>query len=128
MEEFPDVLPVLTFDNGAIHRIKPVEWIIRDAVGRLHAVVHQIPLMLGYASTVHKAQGMTLKRVQADLGAAFDCGQVYIALSRVSSIEGLRLTSFDRRKVMGNETVVEFEREVQRKKNASALTSPPSNG
>jgi len=86
---------------------------IRSATGNLEAKVFQVPLCLGYALSVHKSQGMTLQRVQADLGGAFDCGQVYVALSRVSSIEGLRLPTFDPKKVMAHDKVVEFERRLE---------------
>ena len=52
----------------------------------------QMPIKLGWAITIHKAQGMTIKHVKVDLGwGAFSHGQVYVALSRATSIEGLTL-------------------------------------
>ncbi len=52
----------------------------------------QIPLMLAWAVTIHKAQGKTLDRVFVDLGnRAFAPGQVYVALSRVRSIQDIRI-------------------------------------
>jgi ATP-dependent DNA helicase PIF1 len=41
---------------------------------------------------VHKSQGCTLSRAELQLNNAFDCGQVYVALSRLQGIEGLWLT------------------------------------
>jgi ATP-dependent exoDNAse (exonuclease V) alpha subunit len=50
----------------------------------------QIPLLHGWAVTIHKAQGLTLDDVRVDLGAgAFAPGQVYVALSRVRTLAGL---------------------------------------
>lgn len=52
----------------------------------------QIPLRLMYASTIHKVQGMTLDNVHLDLEkSAMALGQVYVALSRCKSLEGLTL-------------------------------------
>ena len=51
----------------------------------------QIPLRLAWAVTIHKSQGLTFDRLIVDAGQAFAHGQVYVALSRSTSLEGLVL-------------------------------------
>ncbi len=69
----------------------------------------QYPLRLSWAITVHKSQGLTFEKVFADLGAAFTDGQVYVALSRCMSINGLHLKSIIRREAINaNKSVIEF--------------------
>ncbi len=53
----------------------------------------QFPLKLAWAITIHKSQGMTLKKVAINLRRAFAAGQVYVALSRCKALENIVLTS-----------------------------------
>lgn len=53
----------------------------------------QYPLRAAWAVTIHKAQGLTFDRVAIDAADAFAFGQVYVALSRCRTLEGLTLTS-----------------------------------
>ena len=54
----------------------------------------QIPLRLAWSVTIHKSQGLTFDKVIVDAGQAFAHGQVYVALSRCTSLEGLVLKTF----------------------------------
>ena len=53
----------------------------------------QYPLRLAWAITIHKSQGLTFERLMIDAAAAFSSGQVYVALSRSTSLEGIVLLS-----------------------------------
>lgn len=53
----------------------------------------QYPLRLAWAITIHKSQGLTFEKAIIDAGASFAAGQVYVALSRLTSLEGLVLLS-----------------------------------
>lgn len=69
----------------------------------------QFPIRLAWAITVHKSQGLTFDKVIADLGQAFASGQVYVALSRCTSLNGLVLKSIiDYRAVITDRAVINF--------------------
>lgn len=53
----------------------------------------QFPIRLAWAVTIHKSQGLTFEKAVIDAGASFAPGQVYVALSRLTSLEGLVLHS-----------------------------------
>ncbi len=63
--------------------------VVEDIVGTFL----QFPLRLAWAITIHKSQGLTFERVILDAQAAFAHGQVYVALSRCKSFEGIVLCS-----------------------------------
>jgi len=77
-----------------------------DVVGTFE----QYPVKLAWAITVHKSQGLTFEKAIIDVGEAFADGQVYVALSRLRSIDGLILrTKVDPSIVSTDRNVVSFD-------------------
>ena len=59
----------------------------------------QIPLALAWAVTAHKSQGMSLDEAYVDCSNFFAAGQAYVALSRLRSLSGLKMTGFNQQAV-----------------------------
>ncbi|XP_020262994.1 ATP-dependent DNA helicase PIF1-like [Asparagus officinalis] len=100
-------LPRVKFDSGVELVVKPERWDLMEGE-KIRATRKQIPLILAWALSVHKCQGMTLDRLHTDLSRAFGCGMVYVALSRVRSLAGLRLSGFNPYKIRAHPKVVRF--------------------
>ena len=73
----------------------------------------QYPLRLAWAITIHKSQGLTFEKAIIDAGEAFAPGQVYVALSRCTNLEGMVLQSRVRSSSLFSDTrIVEFSKEA----------------
>jgi hypothetical protein len=71
----------------------------------------QYPLRLAWAITIHKSQGLTFEKAVIDAGAAFAAGQVYVALSRCTSLEGIVLQSqITSSSMRSDQTIVHFSK------------------
>ena len=66
-------------------------WTVCDNQNRLLGKVEGMPIQLGWASTIHRAQGLTLPAVKADVRHSWEPGQAYVALSRTRSLDQLSL-------------------------------------
>lgn len=75
--------------------------------------ISQIPLILSWAITIHKAQGITLDNAMINIGSSvFEYGQAYVALSRLTSREGLYIKSLDIAKIRANPKVIDFYKKI----------------
>jgi ATP-dependent DNA helicase PIF1 len=86
VDGWPEVRTV----DGDLVCAEPDEWRFEEA-GIIRASITQVPLRLAWAITIHKSQGMTLDAAEVDLSDAFEPGMGYVALSRVRTLNGLKL-------------------------------------
>lgn len=89
-------LPIVKLTDGTQMTVVQDEWAIEDDKGNALASFSQLPLRLAWAVTIHKSQGMTLEAAEVDLSKSFEKGQGYVALSRLKSLKGLKLTGFNK--------------------------------
>jgi ATP-dependent DNA helicase PIF1 len=101
--------PVVRFDTGYTITVSRVDWDVRMPSGGGMVRRSQVPLKLAWAVTVHKSQGTTLSRAELMVANAFDYGQAYTALSRVTSLSGLWLTRpLSRNSIKAHPKVIEY--------------------
>ena len=101
IEFLSDELIEVKLKDGSIHEIKKEVWENRkfkwdkkkgEITSEIIGTFEQFPIKLAWAITIHKSQGLTFENVKIDLGTGtFANGQLYTALSRCKSMEGLSL-------------------------------------
>lgn len=109
-----DPLPIVKFASltpGGKQRAIEIPFVrwekIEKKVGE--AWVTALPLKLAWSSTIHKCQGSSLDRVEVAIDkTVFAYGQAYVALSRVTTLDGLTLKSFDPSVVRAHPAALEF--------------------
>ncbi|KAF5873450.1 putative atp-dependent dna helicase pif1 protein [Botrytis fragariae] len=107
--------PVVKFTDGKTTAIAPVpsETLMGTAEDRYLACRTQIPLILAWALSIHKSQGMTMEHVEVSRKDIFESGQLYVALSRATTLEGLTVTGYSREQIAMDEDVVDFYQKTQ---------------
>ena len=108
------ILVLCEGDTDAIE-VEPLEWentrytlnpTTREIETDVQGVFRQYPLRLAWAITIHKSQGLTFDRAIIDANQSFAPGQVYVALSRCRTLEGLVLaTPLQPRAIINDERV-----------------------
>lgn len=101
--------PIIRFHKGNV-TVRPVApESLRGPSNDKYAVCRaQIRLTLAWALSIHKSQGMTLSNVEVSSDAIFESGQLYVGLSRATSIEGLIITGYLREQLEMDKDVLEL--------------------
>lgn len=103
--------PIVKFLHGFTREIGLHTWVSEQYP---NITVKQLPIVPAWAMTTHKSQGTTLEIAEVDVGGdIFACGQTYVALSRVKSLDGLYLKSFDPAKIKINKKVKQFYEKIK---------------
>ena len=105
--DFCQDIPVVLFLNGQRRIIDYHIWELEEDDRKL-ASFEQIPLRLGYAYSIHRAQGRSLDYVVTDLKDAFEYGQAYVALSRARTSAGLSIKGLRLKKIRAHPRAVEY--------------------
>ena len=105
-------LPIVKTLKGKTITAVPEKWSIEENDVPLASVI-QVPLRLAWAITVHKSQGMTLDAVEMDLSKSFEHGMGYVALSRVRSLDGIKLLGINEMALEVNPAVCDLDKELE---------------
>jgi len=96
----------IKFDNNVTELIGRSEWELELDNARVTCM--QIPIILAYSITIHKSQSLSLDTAILDLADCFCNHMVYVALSRVRTLNGIFLKSFNPNKITVNEKLLEY--------------------
>ena len=108
---FENGTPIVRLNSGVEIPALPDSWTIDDE-RRVLARINQVPLRLAWAITIHKSQGMTLEAAEIDLSRSFGYGLGYVALSRLTSLDGLYLLGINDMAYRLDPRVFAYDREL----------------
>lgn len=89
--DLEQVWPAVLFTDKKTLLCPPQRFYVTGPDGKMVGCRFQLPLILAWAISIHKSQGQTFSRVVVDLSRIFEYGQMYVALSRATTMEGLEI-------------------------------------
>lgn len=122
-------------ENGEVYKVKQEKWesityqydeSANKVIEEVKGSFWQYPLKLAWAVTIHKSQGMTFDQVIIDLGrGAFAAGQLYVALSRCTNLDGIVLKSeITPRDLIVRKEVIDFYKKMNDQQQIQELLRP----
>lgn len=100
--------PMVATYSGKTITALPTSWQFEED-GVVLAQLSQIPLRLAWAITIHKSQGMSLDAAEIDLSKSFTYGMGYVALSRVRSLDGIKLLGINTTALLVDGEIAKFD-------------------
>ena len=109
-ENTKSLVPFVEFDNKTKIIISTCPWELE--MDNCKVIATQIPLMLAYSITIHKSQSLSMDSAILDLSNVFCDHLVYTALSRLRSLNGIYMKSFDPSKITVNKKMKDFLEQI----------------
>lgn len=103
-------LPIVEF-NGITIPVPQQTWTVQEKNRHgIHILASrtQVPLAVAFSISIHKSQGLTIDNLVVDCTGIFTTGQLYVALSRARTMEGLIIKNFDSETIMVDQKVLDF--------------------
>ena len=132
-KDHQDLITVEFLDNGEEFVLRKESWenkryVVdeksKEVEEEVAGTFEQYPVKLAWAITIHKSQGLTFNKAVIDVGNAFAPGQVYVALSRLTSLDGLILrTKIQPHVVSSDQEVVRFHETLDVQESLDTLLS-----